>query len=163
MKVATCKRCGVQCQISPIPGSEARMLKRANQQGLCLNCAVHDTLRYLYPMNLQLARSGPKGLLDPESQRMFFDICVAAGTDARFEDIDWQRVVANWNLPFPTKIKRTATNPVTQEDLDREAAEGATERREGWKPPLTAQEQRAKRRAELDHGQRTQRDKELPK
>jgi len=91
------------------------MLKKADvPKGLCVNCAVHDQLRHLYPANLILARSGPKGLVLPQLQQQFFEICQLAGTDARFEEIDWNAVIANWDLPFPTKLKSTATNPVTQ-------------------------------------------------
>lgn len=147
-----CQRCGVKCKIDPVPGSKATMLKRGNTpKGLCINCAVHDQLRHLYPANLLLARSGPKGLALPHIQRQLFAICQISGTDARFEEIDWQAIIANWDLPFAHKIKRTATNPVTQEELDRERTEGMAAQHDGWKPPLSEQEQRAKRRSELDH------------
>lgn len=120
-----CGRCGRPCKVNPVAGSQAKMLKRsAAPRGLCVNCAVHDQLRHLYPANLLLARSGPKGLALPQIQRQFFTLCKMAGTDAKFEEIDWQAVIANWDLPFLTKLKRTATNPVTQEELDRERAEG---------------------------------------
>jgi len=131
------------------------MLKKADvPKGLCVNCAVHDQLRHLYPANLILARSGPKGLVLPQLQQQFFEICQLAGTDARFEEIDWNAVIANWDLPFPTKLKSTATNPVTQEDLDRERVEGDGRRTERWKPPLSEQERRAKYEAEIDEAMR---------
>ena len=139
-----CGRCGVPCNVNPIAGSRATMLKHSSEpKGLCINCAVHDTLRNLYPANLILARSGPKGLVLPHIQKQFFEICRLAGTDARFEEIDWKAIVANWDLPFPTKLKSTATNPVTQEDLDREREEGRRQKSEGGKPTLTEREQRA--------------------
>jgi hypothetical protein len=96
------------------------MLKRGDKpKGLCINCAVHDQFRNLYPANLLLARSGPQALALPHIQRQFFNICRMAGTDARFEEIDWSAIIGNWELPFPTKLKPTAANPVTQEELDR--------------------------------------------
>jgi hypothetical protein len=105
------------------------MLKRsAKPKGLCVNCAVHDQLRHLYPANLILARSGPKGLALPHIQRQFFEICRMAGTDARFEEIDWAAIAAHWDLPFPTRLKSTATNPVTEEELAMERMEGEQRR-----------------------------------
>jgi hypothetical protein len=119
-----CGRCGRACKVNPVPGSKATMLKRSDRPDLCVNCAVHDQLRNLYPANLMLARSGPKGLALPHIQQLFFGICQMAGTDARFEEIDWPAIIANWDLPFPTPVKPTARNPVTQEELDRERGEG---------------------------------------
>lgn len=146
-----CKRCELRCQINPVPGSKATMLKRSKTTGLCINGAVHDHLRHIYPANLLLARSGPKSLVLPHVQKQFFGLCRLAGTDARFEEIDWQRIIDNWELPFSTKLQSTAANPVTQEELDREREQGRAAMRDGWKPPLSEQEQRAKERAELDH------------
>ena len=125
------------------------MLRRsAKPKGLCVNCAAHDQLRHLYPANLILAQSGPKGLMLPHIQQMFDSILRSAGTDADPGEIDWERVVANWNLPFSTKIKSTSTNPVTQKEFDRQ----------GTKPHspsfLTEQEQRAKDKATRDHAMR---------
>lgn len=130
------------------------MLKRSAKAALCINCAVHDILRHLYPANLLLARSGPRGLAFPQIQRQFFEIVQFAGTDARFEEINWQQIIDNWDLPFPSTLKTSVTNPVRQEELDRAKAEGKQQKTDGWKPPLTEQEQRAKRRAELDHAVR---------
>ena len=147
-----CGRCGAPCRVNPTPNSTAKMLKRADRpKGLCLNCAVHNVLRNLYPANLILARSGPQGLALPHVQRQFFTIARMAGTDARLEEIDWQAIIANWELPFPTPMKRTAMNPVTQAELDVEREEGESQRSGTWKPPLGAQEQRAKDLDELNY------------
>jgi hypothetical protein len=96
------------------------MLKKGDgPKGLCINCAAHDVLRNLYPPNLLLARSGPKGLALPHVQKQFEAILQCAGTDAKPGEINWDIVIANWKLPFPHKIKRTSTNPVSQDELDR--------------------------------------------
>jgi len=119
-QTCSCSRCGARCRVDPVAGSQAKMLKRGKSpKGLCINCAVHDVLRNLYPANLLLARSGPKGLALPHIQQQFEAILKSAGTDAEPGEINWSIVIANWNLPFPHKIKRTATNPVSQEELDR--------------------------------------------
>lgn len=116
-----CLRCGAKCRVDPVRGSQARMLKRSKQpKGLCINCAAHDVLRNLYPANLLLSRSGPKGLSLPHIQHQFEAILKNAGTDSLPGEIDWIKVIANWNLPFPNKIKRTSVNPMNEEDMARE-------------------------------------------
>ena len=143
----TCSRCGVAVKVAPVPGSKARMLhKAATPKGLCINCATQDELRHLYPANLMLARSGPACLTLPHIQQQFEAILKIAGTDAAPGEIDWAKVAANWKLPFKTKLKSTARNPVTQAELDREAAEP----RESPDSFLTQQERRAKAKAERD-------------
>jgi hypothetical protein len=151
----SCERCGVPLEVAPIPGSQAKLLKRsATPQGLCASCAVHDHLRHLYPANLTLARGGPQLLAHPHIQQMYLDLLRMAGTDVTAEEIDWNAIIANWELPFPTRLKSTATNPVTQEELDRERVEGEQRRSGNWKPPLSAQEQRAMDKAAMDHAAR---------
>lgn len=100
--------------------SKATLLKKSNQpKGLCINCAAHDILRNLYPANLILARSGPKGLSLPDIQKQFEAILKSARTDAIPGEINWDIVIQNWDLPFPNKIKRTAENPMNEDDLKR--------------------------------------------
>jgi len=115
-----CSRCGARCRVDPVAGSKAKMLRRGKSpKGLCVNCAVHDTLRYLYPANLLLASSGPKALAFPHIQEQFAALLKVANSDAGPDEIGWQTIIDNWDLPFQHKIKRTATNPVSQEELDR--------------------------------------------
>jgi len=114
-----CERCGAQLQVGPAPGSEARLLRRSKvPKGFCVNCAVHNFLRNTYPPNIQLAESGPEILLIPHIQTVFADIMKAGFADAIPDEIDWQRIVDNWELPFLKKVKRTASNPCGQEELD---------------------------------------------
>lgn len=146
----TCPRCGVPCQIDPVPGSKAKILKRsAIPGGLCASCAVRDHLRQLYPANLELERARGKGLLHPHIQTMYLDLLRMAGTDVTPDEIDWGAIVANWDLPFPTKLKRTATNPATEEELARARLEGDQRRAGTWKEPLTEEEFQARRKAAI--------------
>jgi len=118
-----CERCGARLQVGPAPGSEARMLRRSKvTKGFCINCAVHNFLRNTYPPNIQLAESGPEILLIPHIQTVFADIMKAGFADAMPDEIDWQRIVDNWELPFPSKIKPSNMNPCSQELLDAVAA-----------------------------------------
>jgi len=116
-----CNRCDAPCKVDPVDGSKATMLKRGKDpKGLCVNCAAHEVLRNLYPVNMLLARSGPKGLALAHIQNQFEGIINSVGTDAAPGEIDWSIVIENWDLPFPNKIKRSAMNPMNDEDLARE-------------------------------------------
>ena len=148
----TCLRCGAPCQLAPVPGSQARWIKKASApQGLCINCAVHDVLRHLYPVNLLLAQSAGKGLLHPHIQDQFFHLAQMHGTDATLEEIDWQAIVANWDLPFPSKLLRLAQNPVTEEELAMARLEGEQRRAGTYKEPVTEEEYQAQRQAAIDN------------
>jgi len=107
-----CQRCGVKVKFDPITNSNARMVRRSKvPKGLCINCAVHDELKHLYPANLLLASSGPRCLALPHIQEQFSVILKSADSDADPSEISWDIVIENWDLPFPIKLKRTAMNP----------------------------------------------------
>ncbi len=116
-----CKRCGWRCKRAGPPGKKAKMLRFA-KEGLCVNCAVHDWLRNTYPPNILIAQSGPKVLLFPHIQEQFAGIMRTGFADAKPDEIDWQKIVDNWDLPFPHKMKPGPMNPVSQKQLDEIAA-----------------------------------------
>ncbi len=119
--VINCERCGVRCRADGPQGTKAKMLCHSKEpKGLCVNCAVHDWLRNTYPVNLLLATSGPKSLLLPHIQEQFTGIMRIGFADAKPDEIDWQRIVDNWELPFKNKVKGTAMNPASQDVLDME-------------------------------------------
>jgi len=119
-RTCNCQRCGAPCKVDPLAGSKAKMLRRDKvPQGLCVNCAVHDFLRNTYPVNLLLAQSGPRGLALPHIQQQFAGIMKSRCSDALPDEIDWQRIIANWDLPFANKLKPSPMNPVNQAELDR--------------------------------------------
>lgn len=127
-QVTRCKRCDMRVRVNPKPDSQAGMLRRAQEPtGLCINCAVHDWLRNTYPVNILLAESGPKGLMHVTSREQFAEIMRVAHSDAVPDEINWNLIVENWDLPFPTPVKARGTNPVDQKELDRIAAGGGAE------------------------------------
>lgn len=120
-----CQRCGVRIRLDPKAGSKAKMLKRsAVPKGLCLNCAMHDWLRNTYPVNLLLAQGGPRALSLPHIQEMIAGIMKSQFSDAAVDEIDFDAVIENWDLPFPNKLKRSPRNPVDQAELERAKKEG---------------------------------------
>lgn len=116
-----CERCGAHCKVAETRNPEAKMLRHSNT-GLCINCAVHDWLRNTYPPNILIAQSGPEILRYPMIQEKFADIMRCGLSDATPDEIDWERVVENWDLPFPTKLKTSGMNPCSQKELDEIAA-----------------------------------------
>lgn len=114
-----CERCEAPCRIAEPRNPDAKMLRRGKEpKGLCVNCAVHDWLRNTYPPNILLAQSGPKVLLYSHIQEQFTGIMQAALADAQPDEINWELIVENWDLPFKNKVKGTGMNPASQDVLD---------------------------------------------
>ena len=114
-----CERCEAVCRVAGPRNPDAKMLRHLKEgRGLCVNCAVHDWLRNTYPPNILLAQSGPKVLLYPHIQEQFAGIMRIGLADAMPDEIDWERIVENWDLPFPTKMKPSSMNPCNQEEID---------------------------------------------
>ena len=114
-----CERCGARCKVSGTGNSKAKMLRRsAEPKGLCVNCAVHDFLRNTYPVNMLLAKSGPQSLAYPHIQEQFTAIMRVGLADAQPDEIKWDLIIKNWDLPFPNKVKPSAVNPCNQKELD---------------------------------------------
>lgn len=130
-----CERCGVQLQVDAMPDSRAKLLRRSKvSKGFCINCAVHNFLRNTYPPNIQLAESGPQILLIPHIQTVFAGIMKAGFADANPDEINWQQIVDNWELPFSKVVKPSAMNPCSQQELD-EVAAGTRQGLGGIGPP----------------------------
>lgn len=114
-----CERCKAPCKVVGPQNSKAKMLRRSKEpKGLCINCAVHDWMRNAYPVNMILAGSGPKVLAYSHIQKQFMEIMQVGLADAQPDEINWDLIIENWNLPFPHKIKPSATNPCTQREID---------------------------------------------
>ena len=127
----TCQRCGRQC-VGADGSPDARLLKRA-QTGVCVDCGI--TL-FLQSSELPFARlltekpdepdahtlasgKGKKTAIRPLSERgramlaqphvqaQFAAIMRAGQADAQAEEIDWTRVVDNWELPAPKPLRKS--------------------------------------------------------
>jgi len=128
--IIRCQRCQASFKVAGPRNPKAKMLRRSKEPaGLCINCAVHNFLRNTYPVNMLLAASGPKGLAYPHIQQRFTDIMRVGGADAEPDEINWEMIIENWDLPFRNKVKVTARNPASQEVLNREPAEQAKRER----------------------------------
>lgn len=64
-----------------------------------------------------LAKSGPKSLAYPHIQEQFAGIMRMGLADAMPDEIAWELIIENWELPFPNKVKPSNTNPCSQLEL----------------------------------------------
>ncbi len=81
-----CPRCGAPA----VPAAP----DAAPPAGLCGPCAAHHTLLHVDAIRWALADAGP-GLLTDQTARTALAPIVAR------ERLDWSRLLANWDLPWP--------------------------------------------------------------
>ena len=134
-KETYCIRCKARCTVTGPGKADAKMLRYSKTpQGLCVNCAAHDWLRNTYPVNMMLAKSGPAALAHVHIRAQFAEIMRVGNADADPNEINWNLLSDNWDLPFPHKIKPSATNPCSQRELD-EITEGKRKGFGEFEPP----------------------------
>ena len=114
IQVIACSRCGAPCTLATEATEEAQLLKAATRpetSGYCADCATTDFLQNQRPHLAELMASNPQGkhmLLDARVQAQFAQVMQAGHADARPEEINWQRVVDLWEMPFANKrVRRT--------------------------------------------------------
>lgn len=97
--IATCERCGELCKVAPEKNPSATMLRAAVEpKGQCVNCAVAE---WFFATGLTQAHPDlPAGLDAKPVQEQFGKIMKTAISDATLAEINWAKVIANWNLPF---------------------------------------------------------------
>lgn len=103
--VVYCDRCGMACRVADGANTDAKLLRASTvPHGHCLDCEVTAFLKVKSPMGQLIAE--PSMLLWEPAQRQFGEVMRAGSADARPEDINWQRVVDNWDLPFVQATRR---------------------------------------------------------
>jgi hypothetical protein len=101
---ATCKRCGFGPLQAADGNPDARLLRHA-REGLCASCAITQVIKAT-PMVLGIERNGVEILRDPRVQAQFARLLDVGRADASPDEIDWERVITNWELPDPTRRGR---------------------------------------------------------
>lgn len=107
----TCSRCGLVMQVRLKQGNEeARLLKQSDKpEGWCVDCATTDFLRNQSPLGHIIEARGEEGmqmLRDTRIQEQFAGLMQAGNADASAQEIRWERVIENWNLPFVRSGKK---------------------------------------------------------
>lgn len=104
-----CSRCGALCKLADTSTEDARLLRKATKpetSGFCPECGVTDFFKNQFPHLMELMMSNPTGkemLLAPHVQQQFARMMQAGNADLKPEEINWQRVHDNWDLPFPAR------------------------------------------------------------
>jgi len=107
-QIAYCDRCGAPCKVADHANEEARLLKHATKpSGWCADCA---TTHFLQNSPMGRLIDDPQKLLSPHVRLQFAKVMLAGGADALPTELNWQRIVDNWNMPFkkPSRRKRGA-------------------------------------------------------
>lgn len=108
--IAECKRCEKPCKVAGPPNPDARLMpyataEEAKKRGLCADCAASAFIKGIPTLMYGIELNGIKMLLDTRVQQQFSQIMIVGKADARPDEVNWQRVVDNWDLPFPGKRK----------------------------------------------------------
>ena len=116
---ANCERCGIALQVAAARSEESAPFRRADvPKGFCADCVFTQFLYNTYPINMQLDRSGPQVLLHPEMRQAILLCGLLNRCDMNVDELDWQRIVDNWDLPVA--CEPSATNPYRMGDHRRE-------------------------------------------
>lgn len=100
MNIKNCPRCGKECR-AEISGNQSARPLRKSDKGMCLECTATSVI-----MSLPAAGMFPKeAMLAPHIQAQFGAVLRAGAADPDAHEIDWNRIVENWDLPFPRKFK----------------------------------------------------------
>ena len=99
MNIKNCPRCGKECRAEKSGNQNAHPLRKSDN-GLCLECAATKVI-------MSLPSAGmfpPEALLAPHIRAQFEAVLRAGNADSDAHSVDWNRVVENWDLPFPRKF-----------------------------------------------------------
>lgn len=107
-QVALCTRCSKPGQTGPQPNPEGRLMVFAQtaQNALCADCAATAFIKGVETLMWGIEKNGVQMLLNPAIQQGFAEVMRVGRADATPQEIDWQRVVDNWELPIPRQSGR---------------------------------------------------------
>ncbi len=116
--LAKCDRCAVQLRVAESRREDSRPFRKAAvPKGLCPDCVMTEFLYNTYPVNMIIDERGPEMLLNAESMRMALlssGVMDPAHCEMDVNEINWRRVVDNWNLPV--KLSKSGRNPYRMGD-----------------------------------------------
>lgn len=100
MNETTCSRCGTPCRVAPSDDSpNTRLLKRSSTpDGVCASCAITAFIKGVPTLMAGIEKNGVNILRLPMIQEQFTGLLDAGQSDASPDEVDWDRVVENWDL-----------------------------------------------------------------
>jgi hypothetical protein len=104
-RLCRCERCGVPCRVAAHSNPDARPLRHSTKpEGFCVNCGVTAFFQHTEPLPELIATSGGPECLRLDHIREQFEQILRVGmADAKADEIDWEKVIADWSLPFPKR------------------------------------------------------------
>lgn len=106
-----CERCGRLCRTAPTRNDNARLLRYAAadaKNGLCANCGMTLFIRHGDGLGLIFRDEPDPGIFAARHvQESLERLMFVGNADARPEEIDWQTVIAQWDLPFKADVMRS--------------------------------------------------------
>ena len=114
-----CDRCKRPLRVADRRREDSAPFRLAKEpKGECPDCVMTAFLYNTYPLNLQLDQTGPQLLLNPMIRDAFLMSGILDKCDLTIDEINWQRVVDNWNLPVEI-AKKDPRNPYRMGDENR--------------------------------------------
>ena len=104
-----CLRCGHPCRVAAQSNPDARLLRAATTPtGVCASCHITAFLQDPGLPLGELLRERPvaETLRWPAFQQQMVRLVQAANADLPASHIDWERVIANWELPHPKRPRK---------------------------------------------------------
>jgi hypothetical protein len=101
-----CSRCGRICVIKGTRNENARLLRAATaktKHGLCATCGLRsfiESVEALRDIFSKYHDATPEAFKLPHVQQQLRQVLIAGGADVRMEEIDFDHLVDNWNLPL---------------------------------------------------------------
>lgn len=103
--IVTCQRCGDPCKAEP-GRATARPFRQATR-GLCAACVVWAFFIGDEDNGVGFALAhgfNPQYLRLPHIQAQFSRVLTAGNSELTMAEIDWDVVIAKWNLPAPKTL-----------------------------------------------------------
>jgi hypothetical protein len=134
--LANCERCGRLLRVAETRREDSAPFRLSKtKKGVCPDCVMTQFLYETYPVNMLIDEAGPEMLLNAGVMRMAFSSAgILDRCELQIEEIDWERVVANWSLPV--KVTRDGRNPYRMGEGPRARSRGDDGVPAGKLPPL---------------------------
>jgi len=102
-----CQRCAKPCVVAATRKEDARVAREADGAGLCAECIITAMVKEVVGAGDKhragwFAAFTVEGLRLPHVQEQVARVIAASGSRLPTDNIDWDEIIANWNLPIRT-------------------------------------------------------------
>jgi len=99
-----CLRCEKLCRPAKSKNPDAKPFRKA-VKGFCPDCVTTHFILSVEPLKDGIKKNGTDTLLNPMFQKQFEAVLKAGNSELPIEEINWSRVVDNWAMPWPIRIR----------------------------------------------------------